>query len=97
METSLGMEVEQPDKVIKLQRASYTQEALTEYKEYIKKALLSKRFQMSSGLIPCCLNASSLLHPQDPHMSIAFFGLHHLMEYLEVFPASSAHIARAPG
>ncbi len=35
METFLGMEFEQPGKVIKLHLDSYIQEVLTEYKEYI--------------------------------------------------------------
>ncbi len=43
METFQGMEVEQLGKVIKLHLDSYMQEVLTEYKEYIKKALCPKR------------------------------------------------------
>ena len=51
METFLGMEVEQPGKVIKLHLDSYIQEVLTEYKEYIKKSLRPKRVPMSPGLV----------------------------------------------
>ncbi len=49
METFLGMEVEQPSKVVKLHRDCYIQEVLTEYKEYIKKSLRPKRVPMSPG------------------------------------------------
>jgi hypothetical protein len=41
METFLGMEVEQPGKVIKLHLDTYIQEVLAEYKENIKKTLRS--------------------------------------------------------
>ncbi len=51
MVTFLGMEVEQPGKVIKLHLDSYIQEVLPEYKEYIKKALRLKRVLMSPGLV----------------------------------------------
>ncbi len=51
METFLGMEVEQPGKVIKLHIDSYTQEVLKDYKEYIKKLLRPKRVPMSLGLV----------------------------------------------
>ena len=47
METFLGMEVEQPRKVIKLHLDSYIQEVLTGYKVYIKKSLRPKRVLMS--------------------------------------------------
>ncbi len=50
-ETFLGMEVEQPGKVIKLHHDSYIQEVLTEYKENIKRSLRPKRVQMSPGLV----------------------------------------------
>ena len=43
METFLGMEVEQPGKVIKLHLDSYIQEVLKDYKEYIKKSFRPKR------------------------------------------------------
>jgi hypothetical protein len=45
METFLGMEVEQPGKVISLHLDSHVQEVLTECKAYIKKALRPMRFQ----------------------------------------------------
>ena len=50
METFLGMEVEQPGKLIKLhlESDSYIQEVLKDYKEYIKKSL---RVPMSPGLV----------------------------------------------
>jgi len=51
METFLGMEVEQPGKVIKLHLDSYIQEVLKDYKEYIKKSLRPKRVPMSPGLV----------------------------------------------
>ncbi len=51
METFLGMEFEQPGKVIKLHLDSFIQEVLTEYKEYIKKSLSLKRVPMSPGLV----------------------------------------------
>ena len=51
METFLGMEVEQPGKVIRLHLDTYIQEVLTEYKEYIKKALRPKRVLMTPGNI----------------------------------------------
>ena len=51
METFLGMEVEQPGKVIRLHLDSYIQEVLTEYKDYIKKALRPKKVPMSPGLV----------------------------------------------
>jgi hypothetical protein len=51
METFLGMEVEQPGKVMKLHLDSHIQEVLTEYKEYIKKSLRPKRVLMSPGLV----------------------------------------------
>jgi hypothetical protein len=51
METFLGMEVEQPGKVIKLHLDGYIQEVLTEYKVYIKKSLRPKRVQMSPGIV----------------------------------------------
>ena len=51
METFLGMEVEQPGKVIKLHLDSYIQEVLKDYKEYIKKSLRPKRVLMSPGLV----------------------------------------------
>ena len=43
METFLGMEVEQPGKVIKPHLDNYIQEVLKDYKEYIKKSLRPKR------------------------------------------------------
>jgi hypothetical protein len=51
METFLGMEVEQPGKVIKLHLDSYIQEVLKDYKEYIQKSLRPKRVPMSPGLV----------------------------------------------
>ena len=51
METFLGMEVEQPGKVIRLHLDSYIQEVLTEYKAYIKKALRLKKVPMSPGIV----------------------------------------------
>ena len=51
METFLGMEVEQPGKVIKLHLDSYVQEVLAEYKAYIKKALRPKRVPMTPGIV----------------------------------------------
>ena len=51
METFLGMEVEQPGKVIKLHLDSYIQEVLKDYKEYIKKSLRPKRVPISPGLV----------------------------------------------
>ena len=39
METFLGMEIEQPGKVIRMHLDIYVQTVLDEYKEYIKKAL----------------------------------------------------------
>ncbi len=47
METFLGMEVEQPGKVIRLHLDSYIQEVLTEYKAFIKKALRLKGSDVS--------------------------------------------------
>ena len=51
METFLGMEVEQPGKVIRLHLDTYIQEVLAEYKEYIKKALRPKRVPMTPGIV----------------------------------------------
>ncbi len=51
METFLGMEVEQPGRVIRLHLDSYIQEVLTEYKAYIKKALRPKKVPMSPGTV----------------------------------------------
>ena len=51
METFLGMEVEQSGGVIKLHLDNYIQEVLSEYKDYIKKALRPKRVPMSPGLV----------------------------------------------
>ena len=51
METFLGMEVEQSGRVIKLHLDNYIQEVLSEYKDYIKKALRPKRVPMSPGLV----------------------------------------------
>ena len=51
METFLGMEVEQPGEVIRLQLDTYNKEVLTEYKHYIKKALPPKKVPMSPGLV----------------------------------------------
>ncbi len=51
MERFLGMEVEQPCKVIRLHLDSYIQEVLTEYKAYIKKALHLKTVLVSPGLV----------------------------------------------
>ncbi len=42
METFLGMEVEQPRKVIRLHLDSYIQDVLTKYKAFFKKALRPK-------------------------------------------------------
>ncbi len=39
METLLGMEVKQPGKEIRKHLDNYIQEALTDYKAYIKKSL----------------------------------------------------------
>ena len=49
METFLGMEVEQPGKVIRLHLDTYVQQVLAEYKEYIKKSLRPKRVPMTPG------------------------------------------------
>ena len=46
-EVLLGMEIEQPGKVITLHIDSYIQEVLKDYKEYIKKSLRPKRVPMS--------------------------------------------------
>ena len=51
METFLGMEVEQPGKVIRMHLDTYIQTVLDEYKEYIKKALRTKRVPMSPGIV----------------------------------------------
>ena len=51
METFQGMEAKQPGKAIKLHLDSYIQEALKDYKEYIKKSLRLKRVPMSPGLV----------------------------------------------
>ena len=51
METFLGMEVEQPGKVIKRHLDSYIQEVLKVYKEYVKILLRPKRVLMSPGLV----------------------------------------------
>ena len=51
METFLGMEVEQPGEVIRLHLDSYIQEVLTEYKDYIKKALRPKKVPMTPGIV----------------------------------------------
>ena len=51
METFLGMEVEQPGKVIKLHLDSYIQEVLAEYKAYIRKAHCQKRVPMTFGVV----------------------------------------------
>ena len=53
MKTSLGMEVEQDNKTIKLHLDHYVHEMLTEYKDYIKKwqacvkGILGKTFRPS--------------------------------------------------
>ena len=60
METFLGMEVEQPGKVIKLHLDSYIQEVLKDCKEYIKESLRPKRILMSPGLV--------LDNPDCPHL-----------------------------
>jgi hypothetical protein len=51
METFLGMEVEQPGKVIRLHLDKYIRSVLDEYKEFIRKSLRPKRVPMSSGLV----------------------------------------------
>ncbi len=51
METFLGMEAEQPGKVIKLHLDSYIQEVLKDYKKYIEKSLRLKRVPKSPGLV----------------------------------------------
>ena len=51
METFLGMEIEQPGKVIRMHLDTYVQSVLDEYKEYIKKALRPKRVPMSPGVV----------------------------------------------
>jgi hypothetical protein len=51
METFLGMEVEQPGKVIRLHLDTYIQDALAEYKKCLTKALCPKRVPMSPGII----------------------------------------------
>jgi hypothetical protein len=63
METFLGMEVEQPGKVIKLHLDSYIQEVLKDYKEYVKKSLRPKRVPMSPGLV---LDNEDCPDPPDP-------------------------------
>jgi hypothetical protein len=51
METFLGMEVEQPGKVIRLHLDTYVQQVLVEYKGYIKKSLRPKRVPMTPGVV----------------------------------------------
>jgi hypothetical protein len=51
METFLGMEVDQPDKVIRLHLDKYIRSVLDEYKEFIKKSHRPKRVPMSPGLV----------------------------------------------
>ncbi len=51
METFLGMQVEQHGKMIRLHLDSYIQEALTECKAYIQKALRPKKVPMSPGIV----------------------------------------------
>ena len=64
METFLGMEVEQPGKVIKLYLDIYIQEVLEDYKEYIKKSLQPKRVPMSPGLVLDNTNCPDLPYPR---------------------------------
>jgi hypothetical protein len=45
----LGMEIEQTSNVIKLHLDNYTEEVLSEYKDYLKKALRLERVPMSPG------------------------------------------------
>ena len=52
METFLGMEVEQPGKVIRLHLDKYIRSVLDEYKEFIKKSFRPKHVPMSPGLVP---------------------------------------------
>ena len=49
METYLGIEVEQPGKVIFLHLDNYINEVLEEYKAYIKKMLRVKRLPIQLG------------------------------------------------
>jgi hypothetical protein len=51
METFLGMEVEQPGKVIRLHLDKYIRSVLDEYKDFIKRSLRPKRVPMSPGLV----------------------------------------------
>ncbi len=51
METFLGMEVEQPGKVIILHLDPYIQDVLAEHKQYATKALGPKRVPMSPGIV----------------------------------------------
>ena len=51
METFLGMEIEQPGKVIRLHLDTYVQQVLAECKEYIKKSLRLKRVPMTPGVV----------------------------------------------
>ena len=81
METFLGMEVEQPGEVIRLHLDSYIQEVLTEYKQYIKKALRPKKVPMSPGLVLTNETAQSLLIRRNrstiDHLSQSFSLLRH--------------------
>ncbi len=63
MEAFLGMEVEQPGKVIKLHLDSYVQEVLKVYKKYIRKSLRPKRVSMSLGPV---LDNDDCLNLPDP-------------------------------
>ncbi len=66
MEPFLGMEVEQPGKVIKLHldHDSYVQKVLAKYKAYIKKAFRQKRAPMTPGIVLTNENCPIL---SDPH------------------------------
>ena len=47
METLLGMAVEQKDKSIRIHLDNYIRDVLTDYSDYIKKSLLSKKVLIS--------------------------------------------------
>ncbi len=51
MEIFLGMEVEDPGKVIRLYLDKYTRSVLDKYREFIKKSLRPKRVPVSPGLV----------------------------------------------
>jgi hypothetical protein len=69
IETFLGMEVEQPGKVIRLQ---YIRSVLDEYKEFIKKSFRPKRVPMSPRLVLNDMDGPTIPDPRTQKFYLSF-------------------------